>query len=232
MSRPEGTVPKDPQREEAASSPLYDSAATLGRPGSERSPHRASSRCRFRPPPHGHATTRALGRARSTGAGDVDLLRLGFGGCSEGCGSGDAVAVAVGGDGARGVPPCLGRSCSLGWGSEFRDPLVFLGECGVEESIGPGFDEVASLGQRLPHLGWHDAGGFGDEAHDETWCSACTPGSRWPGGRAGKTVVQDRGDVVGVPEPACSHEARQQGLDVVLVGLGPTELGSQRSECG
>jgi len=44
--------------------------------------------------------------------------------------------------------------------------------------------------------------------------------------------VQDRGDVVGVPEPACSHEAWQQGLDVVLIRLGPAELGSQRSECG
>lgn len=44
-------------------------------------------------------------------------------------------------------------------------------------------------------------------------------------------MVEDRGDVVGVAEPACGNQSRQQGIEVVAVGFGSAEFGCERAEC-
>lgn len=83
----------------------------------------------------------------------------------------------------------------------------------------PGLHEAATLCKCPSHLECHAAGGFGDEAGDQAWCLAGAAGAFRSGGRLGDAVMEDGGDVVGVPEAACSHEAWQQGVDVVLVRL-------------
>ena len=50
------------------------------------------------------------------------------------------------------------------------------------------------------------------------------------GGRALDTVVEDGGDVVGVDESARCDEARQEGIDVVMVGLGTAEFSREQAE--
>jgi hypothetical protein len=50
------------------------------------------------------------------------------------------------------------------------------------------------------------------------------------GGGAGKTVVKDGGDVVGVTEAACCDEPRDEGVDVMVVGFGTPEFGGERAE--
>jgi len=63
----------------------------------------------------------------------------------------------------------LGRACLLRLDAKLREPLVLLGERGVEESIGRDLEEVTALGQCLPHVGCHGADGYGNEAGDQAW---------------------------------------------------------------
>lgn len=89
-------------------------------------------------------------------------------------------------------------------------------ERAVEQVDGAGFDQLAPLGQRPSHLRRHGAGRFGDQPGNQSRRLTDTPGAGGPCGGSGDAVVQDSGDVVGVPETAGLHEARQQGIDVVL----------------
>lgn len=43
-------------------------------------------------------------------------------------------------------------------------------------------------------------------------------------------MVEDGGDVVGVAEPSCSDEPRQERIKVVVVGFGSAEFGGERAE--
>lgn len=87
-------------------------------------------------------------------------------------------------------------------------------EGGVEDGFCSGFDEVAAFGQGLLHVGAHVAGGFGNQSGDETRCLSCAAGAGGSDGGGGQAVVDDRGDVVGVSEPARLDEAWQEGVDV------------------
>ena len=42
--------------------------------------------------------------------------------------------------------------------------------------------------------------------------------------------MEDRGDVVGVAEPACSDEARQQHIDIVMVRFSPAKFSREWAE--
>ena len=94
-------------------------------------------------------------------------------------------------------------------------------EGGVKDRVGAGLDQLLPLGERLAHLAAHRAGGVRDEPGDQPrrLPAASGPGRLDCG--AGEPVVHDLGDVVGVLEPACRDQAREQGVEVVVVGLGP-----------
>lgn len=44
-------------------------------------------------------------------------------------------------------------------------------------------------------------------------------------------MSQNRRHVVGIVESACAHEPWEESLNIVIVGFGPPQFGSQRSEC-
>jgi hypothetical protein len=47
-----------------------------------------------------------------------------------------------------------------------------------------------------------------------------------------QTVTEDCGNVVGVVEAVLSDDLRQESLEVVVVGLGPTQRRAERAEGG
>jgi len=100
-------------------------------------------------------------------------------------------------------------------------------EGGVEDGFCSGFDEVASLGQCLLHVGGHGAGGFGNQPGDETRCLSCAARAGGAGGGVGEAVVDDGGDVVGDGETASLDEVWQEGVDVVVVGFGLAQFRGQ-----
>jgi hypothetical protein len=96
----------------------------------------------------------------STGPGCVDLLGVALGRSAErGC-VGDAVAVAVGGNGAGGLPLGVCAAGLLRRRPERRRPAPLLGERGVEESVGTRLDEFAPFRECRSQLGAHGAGGL------------------------------------------------------------------------
>ena len=158
----------------------------------------------------------------------VDLLggRLGRG--PEGCVVGDAVAVSVGGDHACGLAPGCGSSSVVGRRSKSLRPRCVLGECSFECGVGAGLDQFLPLVESGSHLGVDDSVRLWDEAGDESRWLASPSRACGAGGRALDTVVEDGGDVVGVDESARCDEARQEGIDVVMVGLGTAEFSRER----
>ena len=70
------------------------------------------------------------------------------------------------------------------------------------------------------HVGCHRAGGFGDEAGDQSGWFAGAAGADWSCGGVGEAFVEYGGDVVGVTEPTRPDQAWEQGLDVVVVCFG------------
>jgi hypothetical protein len=90
----------------------------------------------------------------------------------------------------------------------------------VEDGVGSPLDEFASFDERPMHLRRHRSYCFGDEAGDEARRLAGAAGAGWSCGGAGEAFVEDGGDVDGAAEAARLDEARQQGLNVVVVGFG------------
>lgn len=119
----------------------------------------------------------------------------------------------------------------IGWDrTECRNPWFVGVDGGVQDCFCSSFDEVAALGQGLLHVGGHGAGGFRNQAGDETRGLAGAARSGGTDGGVGEAVVDDGGDVVGVGEPASLDEAWQEGVDVVVVGFRPAELRGQGAE--
>lgn len=116
----------------------------------------------------------------------------------------------------------------IGWDrTECRNPWFVGVDGGVQDCFCSSFDEVAALGQGLLHVGGHGAGGFGNQAGDETRGLAGAARSGGTDGGVGEAVVDDGGDVVGVGEPASLDEAWQEGVDDVMVGFGPAQFRGQ-----
>ena len=170
------------------------------------------------------------GPERGFCAGAVDFLRCALGLGAERGRVGDLVAVSVGGDRHSAASPLLPRSFTVRHRTECRGPGLVGLQGGVEDRFCPGFDELAASGQRLLHVGGHGAGGFGNQAGDETQGLAGAAGAGGSSSDAGEGLVDDGGDVGGVGEPARRDEAWQESVNVVVVGFEPAQFHSQCAE--
>lgn len=143
---------------------------------------------------------------------------------------GDAVAVAVGGDGA-GVPSP--RRC-LVWVArrvtEWQRPGLRGIAGGVEYGVGAGLDQLAPLIERVAHVAGHRAVRGSDQSGDQPRRLPRAARARRPAGGTRHPVVQYRGDVVSVIEPARGHQTREQDVEVVVVGLGAAQFGGECPE--
>lgn len=86
------------------------------------------------------------------------------------------VAVAVGGDGARGFEPCGLLSGFVGFGAEPCRPRFTCCDGLVEQCGGASFDQVLTFGECLAHVGAHWPAGSGDESGDQAWWFAGATG--------------------------------------------------------
>lgn len=103
------------------------------------------------------------------GADDVDLLAGALRRRAErGPVVSDAVAVAVGGDGAGSAPPCRLRLLPPRCLADVGRPRFRIGESGPEHGVGAGGDQLAALVQCLPHVGCHLPAGVRDQSGDQS----------------------------------------------------------------
>lgn len=187
MAAPEGTVPEGPA--EVVSAAQFPRVRLGGemRKGCAlpirtdvsiyRPDRPAPPRCDERVPATAdRRLERSWPRSRAARARAASIFCV-LGRCAERCHAGDAVAVAV--DGASGLPPAGCAASPLRRRLSAAVQLRMLGECGVEERVRAGFDEIAALRQFVGvQSSWCRC--FGDEAGDE---ARHLPASR-PGGRA------------------------------------------------
>lgn len=128
------------------------------------------------------------------------------------------------------APPSSRRPCFSWRRTERGSPGSALVERTIDQRVGAGLDAVAALVECLAHVGCNRAGGFGDEAGDQLRSLARVPGA----GRSCRcmrdAVMDDGSDVVSVIESTGADEAWQKGVDVVVVGLDPAQLGRQGTE--
>ena len=143
---------------------------------------------------------------------------------------GDLVSVSVGGDDQGAASPLSPLPPTGGYRTEGCNPWFVGVEGGVEDGFCSGFDEVAAPGQSPLHVRGHGAGGFGNQPGNEKRCPSSASRSGGSGGGLGEAVVDNGGDVVGVSEPTSLDEARQEGVDVVVVGFGAAQFRSQGAE--
>ena len=88
----------------------------------------------------------------SAGSDGVDLLTDGLRRWTDrGPVVGDAVAVAVGGDGAGGAPPCRLLFLAPRCRAEVGHPRFPIGESATEDGVGASLDQLTALVQSLPH---------------------------------------------------------------------------------
>ena len=169
-------------------------------------------------------------RERGSRPRGVDLLggRLGRG--PEGCVVGDAVPVPVGGDHACGLAPGCGSTSVVGRRSKSLRPRRPLGQGVVEYCVSARLDQFLSLVESRSHLNVDDAVRRWDEAGDEARWFASPARACGTGGGPLDAVVEDGGDVVRVTKPARGHEARLEGIDIVMVRFSASELSRERAE--
>src|SRR5699024_757792 len=177
----------------------------------------------------GHASTGKLVE-RCFGAGTIDLLRGDFRHRAERTRAGDAIAVAVGGDDPRVLAPPLlptgiRRRCA-----EWACPGLVVSKSCVKDCVGAGFDQVTTLVQCLTHVCGDWAVDAWDQAGNQTRRPAGAAGTGRSRSGVGEAVMDDRGEILGVLKSAGLDEAWQELVDVVMVGLGPSQLRGQCAE--
>lgn len=160
----------------------------------------------------------------------VDALRRGLRRRSQRSVIRDAVSVAVGRDSAPITSPRSGLALTAGWLAKMLHPRFAGLTCGVEHGISASFDHLAPLIECLPHIACHRAVRSRDESGDQPRRLASTTRASRACCGARNAVVQHRGDVVGIGEPAGCHESREQSVEVVVVGLGTAQLRGERTE--
>jgi hypothetical protein len=139
-------------------------------------------------------------------------------------GIGDPIAVTVCGDDPHLFEPSLSLP-SVRWRIAKRGRPWFAGRrLSLGDRHGAVFDESLAFVECGTHVRGHLSVRFGDESGDEAWSCSSATASGAGGGSALEALPEDRTDVIRVAQVACGDQSGEEGVEVVAVGVGSTEL--------